>query len=75
MPKKTVSVSAVEARARRKLARKGELLRKSRSLRMKTDYGDYYTVDGRNRLISAFHDAAKLARETHVLRDDELLSE
>ena len=73
---KTASLAAVESRVRRALRCKGESLRKTRPGKtwMKSDFGDYYVVDGRTGFATRRHcDLEQLALECNALSAREVV--
>jgi hypothetical protein len=70
----TLTTNVVEARVRRALRHKGQVLRKTRPGRTwaKVDFGDYFTADHRTGDPDRRHiDLADLARELRVLHPHE----
>lgn len=63
-----VTQSAVISRINRKLAHEGEALKKSRSMRMYLEVGDFYILNINGNYIVRHHmDVEDLARELGVL--------
>jgi hypothetical protein len=66
--KPSVSMRAIIQRVNRKLIADDEVLKASRTERMRSDCGDYYIVDWRHNSICQMHvDPVALARELGVL--------
>ena len=75
---KTASLAAVESRVRRALRREGEALRKTRpgTTWMKSDFGDYYVVNGRTGFATRRHcDLEQLALECNALSTSEVVED
>jgi len=72
-----VSQKAAIARINRHLAHRGETLKKSRSVRMWMNVGDYYVLDRDRNWITQHHvNVEELARELGVLeRSEQIVDE
>ena len=73
---KVLSLASVEFRVRRALRREGEALRKTRpgTTWMKSDFGDYYVVDGHTGFATRRHcDLEQLALECNALSAREVV--
>ena len=68
-----VTMRALEARIRRKLAKDGETLHKARGAKARFDLGDAYIVDNRNIITAHNIDIAELAKEMGCLNKYEEL--
>jgi len=67
---------AIEDRVRRSLAREGQVLRKPRSERERSEFGHYLVVDAHTGDPERWHcDLSELARECGVLRLGEAIEQ
>jgi hypothetical protein len=71
-----LTIRALEARVRRRLAREGEVLHKCRQgSRWYPDLGDYYAANERNHLVRTHIDLEQLAEELGVIGAAESVAE
>ena len=70
-----VTMRALEARIRRKLAKDGETLRITRGAKARLGLGYAYIVDNYNRIVNHDFDIAELAREMGCLNEYEEVAE
>ena len=77
MKKTNVSIHAVAARIRRALAKEGEgcSLKKSRSLAVELQLGEWYIVNDRNTVVCYHIVIEKLANEMGLLKPYEQLAQ
>ena len=68
--KKAVRIGAVVQRINQKLAANGKLLVKAtRWMKLKVDFGDYYMLDLNGNVVDTHIDPEKLARKLRVLHE------
>lgn len=73
--RRPVSIKALEARVRRRLAREGETLHKCRpGSQWHRDLGDYYAADDRNHLVRTHIDLAEVAAEFGLIGAREVVN-